>query len=57
MGSHVVAIHDKEGRRKEKKNSETKIFVYFSIKMYFFILYTHFSKHPTSDYLFYTTFH
>ena len=35
-----------------------KKIVYFNIRTYiFFILHIHFLKHPTSDYLFYTTFH
>ena len=37
--------------------SKKKFIIYFSIKMYFFILYTYFLKHLTSDYLFYTTFY
>ena len=34
-----------------------KINVYFVIKTYFFILYTYFSKHLISDYLFYIIFY
>ena len=37
-------------------STHAKVFIYFSIKIYFSILHTYFSKHPTSDYLFYITF-
>ena len=38
-------------------STHAKVLVYLSIKTYFSILHTYFSKHPTSYYLFYIAFH
>ena len=37
--------------------ARAKVFAYFYIKIYFFILHNYFSKTPTSDYMFYVIFY